>query len=139
MLSLQSRGYHNQNLVNPTHVAPHVLNALKLAVGMGLHLPIIYNSGGCDSVENLKLLDGIIDIYIPDMKYSNEKTAAHFSGTENYPAVNRAAVKEMHRQVGDLKIGKRHIAQRGLLVRHLVLPNRLTGTGEVYVFWHRRS
>ncbi len=134
MLSLQSRGCHNLNLGSPTHVVPHVIEALELAIEMGLHLPIVYNSGGYDSVETLKLLDGIIDIYMPDMKYSDEKTAAHFSGIENYPAVNRAADKEMHRQVGDLKMDKRYIAQRGLLVRHLVLPNRLAGTGEIVRF-----
>jgi putative pyruvate formate lyase activating enzyme len=101
---------------------------------MGLHLPLVYNSGGYDSTETLKLLDGIVDIYMPDMKYSDEKAAEQLSGIKNYPEVNRAAVKEMYRQAGDLQIDKRGVAQRGLLVRHLVLPNRLAGTEEVVRF-----
>ncbi len=134
MLSLQTKGCHNINLVSPTHVVPYILDALELAVGMGLHLPLVYNSGGYDSVETLKLLDGVIDIYMPDMKYSDKKTAEQFSGIKNYPSVNRAAIKEMHRQVGDLQIDEQEVAQRGLLVRHLVLPNRLAGTEETVHF-----
>jgi len=134
MLSLQAKGCHNINLVSPTHVVPHILDALELAVDMGLHLPLVYNSGGYDSTETLELLDGIIDIYMPDTKYSDEKTAEQLSGIKDYPEVNRAAVKEMHRQVGDLQIDEQGIAQRGLLVRHLVLPNRLAGTEEVVRF-----
>jgi len=133
MLSLQSKGCHNINLVSPTHVVPHILDALELAVSMGLHLPLVYNSGGYDSVETLGLLDGIIDIYMPDMKYADEKTAEQLSGIKDYPEVNKAAIKEMHRQVGDLQIDD-GVAQRGLLVRHLVLPNRLAGTQEVVRF-----
>jgi len=134
MLSLQAKGCHNINLVSPTHVVPYILEALELAVGMGLYLPLVYNSGGYDSVETLNLLDGIVDIYMPDMKYSDEKTAERLSGIEDYPGVNRAAVSEMHRQVGDLQVDEQGIAQRGLLVRHLVLPNRLAGTEEVVRF-----
>ena len=134
MLSLQSSGCHNVNLVSPTHVVPYILEALELAVSRGLHLPIVYNSGGYDSVETLKLLDGVVDIYMPDMKYSDEKTAERFSGVKNYPEVNRAAVKEMHRQVGGLQIDGQGVAQRGLLVRHLVLPNGLAGTEAVVRF-----
>jgi len=134
MLSLQARGCHNINLVSPTHVAPHILDALELAVSKGLYLPLVYNSGGYDSVETLGLLDGIIDIYMPDMKYSDEKTAEQLSGIKDYPKVNKAAVKEMHRQVGDLQTDKQGVAHRGLLVRHLVLPNRLAGTQEVVRF-----
>jgi len=134
MLSLQAKGCHNINLVSPTHVVPHILDALELAVDMGLHLPIVYNSGGYDSTETLELLDGIIDIYMPDTKYSDEKTAEQLSGIKDYPEVNRAAVKEMHRQVGDLQLDEQGIARRGLLVRHLVLPNRLAGTEEVVRF-----
>jgi len=134
MLSLQARGCHNINLVSPTHVVPHILDALELAVGMGLHVPLVYNSGGYDSVETLALLDGIVDIYMPDMKYSDKKIAEQFSGIENYPEVNRAAIKEMHRQVGDLQIDEEGIAQRGLLVRHLVLPGGLAGTEEIVRF-----
>ena len=134
MLSLQKRGCHNINLVSPTHVVPHILEALEIAVSMGLHIPIVYNSGGYDSTETLKLLDGIVDIYMPDMKYSDEKTGEQLSGVEHYPAVNKAAIKEMHRQVGDLQIDRQGIAQRGLLVRHLVLPNGLSGTEEIVRF-----
>jgi len=137
MLSLQAQGCHNINLVSPTHVVPYILEALEVAVGMGLYLPLVYNSGGYDSAETLKLLDGIIDIYMPDMKYSDGKTAEQLSGIKDYPLVNKAAVKEMHRQVGDLKTDEQGVAQRGLLVRHLVLPNRLAGTQEVVRFLAR--
>jgi len=134
MLSLQAKGCHNINLVSPTHVVPYILEALELAVSRGLHLPLVYNSGGYDSVETLKLLDGIVDIYMPDMKYSDEKIAEQLSGIEEYPKINRAAIKEMHRQVGDLRQDEQGVAWRGLLVRHLVLPNRLAGTQEVVRF-----
>jgi putative pyruvate formate lyase activating enzyme len=134
MLSLQAQGCHNINLVSPTHVVPQILEALEVAVESGLHLPLVYNSGGYDSVETLNILDGIVDIYMPDMKYSDERVAKELSGIENYPQVNRAAVKEMHRQVGDLRIDEDGIAQRGLLVRHLVLPNGLAGTEKVVNF-----
>jgi len=134
MLSLQSKSCHNINLVSPTHVVPYILDALELAVSMGLYLPLVYNSGGYDSVETLELLDGIVDIYMPDMKYSDEKTAEQLSGIKDYPKLNRAAIREMHRQVGDLQIDDEGVAQRGLLVRHLVLPNRLAGTQEVVRF-----
>lgn len=137
MLSLQARGCHNINLVSPTHVVPFILDALELATSMGLHLPLVYNSGGYDSVETLELLDGIVDIYMPDMKYSDRKTAEQLSGVKDYPSINKAAIREMHRQVGDLQIDEQGIAQRGLLVRHLVLPNRLAGTKEVVHFLAR--
>jgi len=134
MLALQAKGCHNINLVSPTHVVPHIMDALELAIAMGLHLPLVYNTGGYDSVETLKLLDGVVDIYMPDMKYSDAKTAEQLSGIENYPDINKAAVKEMYRQVGDLQIDKQGVAQRGLLVRHLVLPNRLAGTEGIVRF-----
>ena len=134
MLSLQARGCHNINLVSPTHVVPHILDALEVAVGAGLFLPLVYNTGGYDSVETLELLDGIVDIYMPDMKYSDERIAEQLSGVKDYPKLNRAAVKEMHRQVGDLQMDEQGVAGRGLLVRHLVLPNQLAGTREVVRF-----
>ena len=134
MLSLQASGCHNINLVSPTHVVAYILDALNLATSMGLYLPLVYNSGGYDSVETLELLDGIVDIYMPDMKYSDEKTAERLSGIKDYPEVNRAAVKEMHRQVGDLRMDEQGVAQHCLLVRHLVLPNRLAGTEQVVRF-----
>ena len=134
MLSLQARGCHNINLVSPTHVVPHILAALEQAVSRGLCLPLVYNSGGYDTVETLKLLDGIVDIYMPDMKYADAKTGEELSGVKDYPKFNQAAVREMHRQVGDLQIDRTGVAQRGLLVRHLVLPNRLAGTQKVLRF-----
>lgn len=137
MLSLQGSGCHNINLVSPTHVVPQILEALELAVASGLRLPLVYNSGGYDSVETLSLLDGIVDIYMPDMKYSDEGTARKLSGIERYPEMNRAAVREMHRQVGDLEIDRAGTAQRGLLVRHLVLPEGLAGTKGVVDFLSR--
>jgi len=134
MLYLQAKGCHNINLVSPTHVVPQILEALEIAVERGLNLPLVYNTGGYDSVETLRLLDGIVDIYMPDMKYSDEKIAQELSGIKNYPQVNKAAVKEMYRQVGDLQINEEGIAQRGLLLRHLVLPHGLAGTEEIVNF-----
>ena len=134
MLSLQEKGCHNINLVSPTHVVPYILEALELAAAKGLNLPLVYNTGGYDSVETLKLLDGVVDIYMPDMKYSDEKIAEELSGIKDYPKVNKAAVKEMHRQVGDLQLDEHGVARRGLLVRHLVLPNGLAGTEGVVKF-----
>ena len=134
MLSLQSRGCHNINLVSPTHVVPQVLEALELAVARGLGVPLVYNTGGYDSLETLKLLDGVVDIYMPDMKYGDAELAWKYSGIHRCPEVNRAAVKEMHRQVGDLEMDGHGVAVRGLLVRHLVLPGGLAGTAEVVRF-----
>lgn len=134
MLSLQAWGCHNINLVSPTHVVPHILAALEIAAKKGLSVPLVYNTGGYDSREILRLLDGIIDIYMPDMKYSDARTAEQLSGIKDYPVANQTAVKEMHRQVGDLQMDEQGVAQRGLLVRHLVLPNRLAGTEEVVRF-----
>lgn len=137
MLSLERKGCHNINFVSPTHVVPQILEALEIAVKSGLSVPLVYNSGGYDSLETLRLLDGIFDIYMPDMKYSDEKNARQLSGIENYPEINRAAVKEMHRQVGDLQMDDRGVAARGLLVRHLVLPSGLAGTEEICRFLSR--
>jgi putative pyruvate formate lyase activating enzyme len=134
MLVLQERRCHNINLVSPTHVVPQILEALLLAVAEGFSLPLVYNSGGYDSVGTLKLLDGVIDIYMPDMKYSDPEVGLWLSQAKKYPVVNRAAVKEMHRQVGDLEMDRDGVAVRGLLVRHLVLPNGLAGTKEVVLF-----
>lgn len=134
MLYLQAQGCHNINLVSPTHVVPQILEALEIAIALGLRLPLVYNSGGYDSVETLKILDGIIDIYMPDMKYSDSKIAKDLSGIENYTLVNRAAVREMHRQVGNLQVDDEGIAIRGLLIRHLVLPDGLAGTNDTVRF-----
>ncbi len=134
MLFLQDKGCHNINLVSPTHVVPQILEALEVAEGLGLRLPLVYNTGGYDSLETLKILDGIVDIYMPDMKYSDVEIGLELSGIENYPDINRAAVREMHRQVGDLQINEDGVAVRGLLIRHLVLPQRLAGTEETVNF-----
>ena len=134
MLKLQQRGCHNINFVTPTHFTPQIVDALILAVEKGLELPIVYNCGGYESVETLILLEDIIDIYMPDIKYSIDENALKYSGVQNYWGVVTDAVKEMHRQVGDLKISKRGIAQRGLLIRHLVLPNDAAGSRKVIDF-----
>jgi putative pyruvate formate lyase activating enzyme len=134
MLSLQRSGCHNINFVSPSHVVAEILEALLLAARSGLHLPLVYNTGGFDSLEALSLLDGVIDIYMPDMKYGDARIARTHSKIGNYPEVNRKAVREMHRQVGDLRLDSDGIAQRGLLVRHLVLPGGLAGTEEVVRF-----
>lgn len=133
MLTLQAWGCHNINLVSPTHVVPQVLGALAVAREKGLRLPLVYNTGGYDARETLGLLEGIVDIYMPDMKYADAEVARRLSGIPDYPAVNRAAVKEMHRQVGDLAM-EQGLAKRGLLVRHLVLPHGLAGTEETVRF-----
>ncbi len=134
MLALQSRGCHNINFVSPTHVVPQILEGLEIAINLGLRLPLVYNSGGYDSAETLEILDGIVDIYMPDMKYSDEKIAEELSGIKNYPTINQAALREMHRQVGDLQIDEDGVAVRGLLIRHLVLPHGLAGTKEIIKF-----
>jgi len=127
MLELAKRGCSNINFVTPTHVIPAIAAAIELARKKGLTLPTVYNSGGYDSVEALKLLAGFVDIYMPDMKYSDSAVAEELSTAADYPQINCAAVKEMHQQVGDLQM-KKGLATRGLLVRHLVLPNQLAGS-----------
>lgn len=134
MLTLQDQGCHNLNLVSPTHVLPMALEALVLASAAGLRLPLVWNTGGYESEEALALLDGVVDIYMPDMKFADEKVGRTLSGAADYPRVNRAAVREMHRQVGDLVVDSEGLAVRGLLVRHLVLPGGLAGTAEVAAF-----
>jgi putative pyruvate formate lyase activating enzyme len=134
MLSLQEAGCHNINFVSPSHVVAEILEALVIAAEHGLRLPLVYNTGGYDSPEALALLDGVIDIYMPDMKYSDRLVARRFSRIGNYPQVNQEAVREMHRQVGDLELDAQGVALRGLLVRHLVLPEGLAGTEEVVRF-----
>jgi putative pyruvate formate lyase activating enzyme len=133
MLGLQKLGCCNINFVTPTHVVPAIASAIELARKKGLILPTVYNTGGYDSLETLKLLDGLIDIYMPDMKYADSPVAEELSNAPDYPQINLAAVKEMHRQVGDLKT-KDGVATRGLLVRHLVLPENLAGSFEIIDF-----
>ena len=134
MLSLLRTGCHNINLVSPSHVVAPILEAVWLAALRGLRLPLVYNTGGYDSLEALRLLDGVINIYMPDMKYDDTRIARRFSRVLGYPAANRRAVREMHRQVGDLVLDADGLAVRGLLVRHLVLPGGLTGTQGILRF-----
>ena len=134
MLALQERGCHNINLVSPTHVVAPILAAVLIAAEAGLRLPLVWNTGGYDSLEALALLAGVVDIYMPDMKYADAEVAYRYSKVENYPTVNQMAVEEMHQQVGDLVVDEDGIALRGLLVRHLVLPGALAGTAEIARF-----
>jgi putative pyruvate formate lyase activating enzyme len=134
MVTMQSLSCHNINFVSPTHYVPQILAALPYAIALGLSVPLVYNTGGYDSVETLELLDGIFDIYMPDFKYSTEEVAEEYSQARDYPRVVKQAIKEMFRQVGDLVLDDRGIALRGLLIRHLVLPSGLAGTQNVMRF-----
>ncbi len=135
MLALQEQGCANINLVTPTHVMPHILSAVRIAARRGLSIPLVYNTSGYERVPILELLDGIVDIYLPDMKYTDGLESARYSeGAENYPEVTRAAIEEMHRQVNDLETDGGGIARRGLMIRHLVMPNGVAGT-ETFVHW----
>jgi putative pyruvate formate lyase activating enzyme len=133
-LELQAMGCHNLNLVTPSHVVPQILSALYLAVKKGFRLPIVYNTSSFDSLESLRLLEGIVDIYLADLKYADREIARRYSKVKNYPEVAMDAIREMHRQVGDLILDERGIAVKGLLIRHLVLPNGLAGTEKVAEF-----
>ncbi len=134
MLELQNRGCHNINWVTPEHVVPQLLEALPYAVEGGLKLPIVYNTSAFDAQESLRLLDGIVDIYMPDFKYWSPQKAKRYLKTEKYPAAARAAIREMHRQVGSLAIDEQGLARRGLLVRHLVMPGALDETAGIMHF-----
>jgi putative pyruvate formate lyase activating enzyme len=134
MLALQARGCHNINVVTPEHVVPQVLEALALAVAGGLRLPLVYNTSAYDSAASLALLDGIVDIYMPDFKYWTPARAARYLKAEDYPAVARARIAEMHRQVGPLRVDEEGLAYRGVLVRHLVMPGALDET-EAILGW----
>lgn len=132
MLNLQKMGCHNINLVTPTHYSPHILLAVDLAAGRGLRLPLVYNTCGWERLEILKKLDGVIDIYLPDFKYSQGKMAAKYSsGAETYPEITKRALLEMHRQVGVAKPARDGLIYRGLMIRHLVMPNRVSGAKKV--------
>ena len=134
MLELQAQGCHNINLVSPSHVVAQIIAAVEIAAQGGLRLPLVYNTGGYDSIEAVRLLDGVVDIYMPDIKYGDSDTARQYSKVRDDVAFNHSAVKEMHRQVGDLELDAQGIARRGLLVRHLVLPNNVAGTEQVLEF-----
>jgi putative pyruvate formate lyase activating enzyme len=133
MLSLQRQGCHNINIVTPSHVVPQVLESLGIAAAQRLHIPLVYNSGGYDSVETLKLLDGVVDIYMPDAKYGRDEVALALSHAPDYVPVMKSALEEMHRQVGDLVV-ENGIALRGMIIRHLVLPGDLADSGIVMRF-----
>ena len=137
MLDLQAKGCVNINFVSPSHVVPQILEALSLAIPEGMKIPLVYNSGGYDSVETLKLLVGIVDIYMPDLKFMDGEVARKYCQAEDYPERVQEAVREMHRQTGDLVVNRQGIAERGLLVRHLVLPEGLAGTRRAMRFLAR--
>lgn len=134
MLELQGLGCHNLNLVTPTHVMPQILKSLGIAISKGLNLPLVYNTGGYELPWIIKLLDGIVDIYLPDMRYGDSDAAAKYSSAPDYPKYNQAAVKEMQRQVGIADIDNEGIIKRGLIIRHLVLPNNISGTEKIMRF-----
>ncbi len=134
MLTLQRKGCHNVNLVSPSHFVPQIIEALAVAIDKGLKIPIVYNTGGYDSLETLKLLDGIIDIYMPDLKFADDETGKKYSAAPGYFTVASRAIKEMYRQVGDLQTDPDGVAYRGLLVRHLVMPGNLARTEKIMAF-----
>ncbi len=137
MLELQARGCHNINFVTPEHVVPQVLEALPIAIERGLRLPIVYNTSAYDSMESLRYMDGIVDIYMPDFKIWDSRTALRYLLAKDYPEAARQAIKEMHRQVGELKLDEHGLAKRGVLVRHLVMPGHIAGTREIMAFLAR--
>jgi len=134
MLNLQKKGCHNINLVTPTHFTPQILSGLLLAIQGGLNIPLVYNCSGYEKIETLRLLEGVIDIYMPDIKYGGRQEGAEYSSAPDYFEMAKKAIKEMYRQVGDLELDEKGIAQRGLLVRHLVLPNGLARTEKIFGF-----
>jgi putative pyruvate formate lyase activating enzyme len=134
MLTLQSRGCHNVNLVTPSHLIPQILEALSYAWDRGFDLPLVYNSSGYDSVDSLKLLEGVIDVYLPDMRYSDDKPAREFSSAGDYVEVNRQALREMYRQVGNLIVDEQGLARKGLIIRHLILPEDVAGSTQTFLF-----
>lgn len=138
LLSLEARGAQNINFVSPTHLAPTIAEVIRLARKEGLTLPVVYNSGGYDNPGLLRELEGLVDIYMPDMKFSDPEIAEELAGVREYPKWNRAAVLEMHRQVGDLITDSRGAARAGLMVRHLVLPDGLAGSREIFRFIARK-
>jgi putative pyruvate formate lyase activating enzyme len=137
MLHLQEQGCHNINFVSPSHVVPQILAALPLAIEGGLKVPLVYNTGGYDFLETLQLLEGVFDLYMPDLKFMDGEVSQRYCRARDYPEKARAAIREMHRQVGDLALDDRSIARRGVLVRHLVLPGGLAGTREAMRFLAR--
>ena len=137
MLELQAMGCHNINFVTPEHVVPQLLEALPLAVEGGLHLPLVYNTSAYDSMDSLGLMEGIVDIYMPDFKFWDERLSLRYLLAKDYAQAARRAIREMHRQVGALKFDERGLAKRGVLVRHLVMPGEIAGAGEIMRFLAR--
>ncbi len=133
-LELQKKGCHNINFVTPSHYVPQILEGLAIAADNGLDIPIVYNTSGYEKLATLELLEGVVDIYLPDMRYADTENAKKYSDASDYPEVNRAAIKEMHRQVGDLVLDDDGIAVKGLLIRHLVLPEDISGTNKTIEF-----
>jgi hypothetical protein len=131
MLALQERGCHNINLVTPEHVVPQILEVLLIAARRGLRLPLVYNMGAYDSLESLRFMDGVVDIYMPDLKFWDREMARRYLRAPDYPEAARQAIREMHLQVGPLVINNEGVAIRGLLLRHLVMPDDICGTGEI--------
>lgn len=134
MLYLQGLGCHNINLVTPTHVMPQILKALYIAIEKGLSIPIVYNTSGYELPEVIKILNGIVDIYLVDMRYADNEHSIKYSQAPNYPSFNQEAVKEMYRQVGDSEFDKNNIIKKGMIIRHLVLPNNISGTEKIMKF-----
>ncbi len=134
MFRLQEMGCHNINFVTPTHYVPQIVSSLPNAIEMGLRLPIVYNCSGYESIEVLRLLEGIVDIYMPDVKFMDEEHSRKFCNAPDYPEVIKNALKEMHRQVGDLTLSSEGIAEKGLLIRHLVMPNDVASSEEAFRF-----
>ncbi len=134
MLNVQRIGCHNINLVTPTHVMPHILAATRIAAQKGLRIPLCYNTGGYDALEAIELLDGVVDIYLPDLKFMDPDEAERYTGAADYPQTAQRAIAEMHRQVGELVTDASGVAKRGLMIRHLVMPNRVSGTHD-FVHW----
>jgi putative pyruvate formate lyase activating enzyme len=134
MIELQSEGCHNINFVTPEHVVPEILEALPIAVERGLRLPLVYNTSAYDSMESLRQLDGVIDIYMPDFKFWDPELSLRYVKARDYPEIARRTIREMHRQVGPLQLDERGLATRGLMVRHLVMPGEIAGTEQILRF-----
>lgn len=134
MLYLQKSGCHNINLVTPTHVMPQILKALYIAIERGLNIPLVYNTSGYELSEIINILDGIVDIYLPDMRYADKEHGKNYSQADNYPYYNQNSLKEMYRQVGEAVFDNNNAIERGIIIRHLVLPNRISGTEEIMKF-----
>jgi len=131
MIRLQKKGCHNINFVTPEHVVPQIVEALPLAIDMGLRLPLVYNTSSYDSLDSLQIMDGLVDVYMPDFKLWSEEMSRQYLSATNYPQVARQVISEMHRQVGELKVDVEGLALRGVLIRHLVMPGRLDDTRQI--------